>query len=398
MAPSRRELLLAASGAALLTGCIGDAIDPNDDDNPGSGNGDTCEPIELPHRDDPPHDPTKPPLPDDIEDEDDWDDHFLGDGMDDDSPVAFSTLNVRFETPPTDTDADADHLLGAELITEEDALLAAVEPVDDDAADAIDDIDFDEQAVVLIVSGFGSSSVGHEWVRLEENCEELHLHGYYRWPYIQTSDYTTRTSAVIVDRPDEYDLDRVWVSLMIAEDARINVSTDDDVIDLENGDDDKDLPGPLEDYEMQSVSREFQGDWWRDVDDGPGIVVSLPDEDAIESVVDMTDEVAQLLDRTDFETDSVYLIELVGPNACYHDVDLGELVVSVNDEYFLEGDASIVDTSDDDVDCAQVITYQTILLRVRTDVDIASATFRLTDGWGNEERVEAMSFGEFAAE
>ena len=401
MTPSRRQLLLAATGTALLAGCIGDATDPNGTDNPGSGDDDTnnCEPIELSRSDTPPHEPTPPPLPDDIDDQDDWDDHFLGEGMDNDSPVAFSTINVTFETPPIDTaNDDTDHLLNAELFTEEDAFLDAVEPVSEDDEDAITAIDFDEQAVVLIVSGFGSSSVGHEWVRVEENCEELHLHGYYRWPYIQTSDYTTRTSAVVVDRPAEHDLDRVWVSLTIADDTRINVSTDDEGIDLDPDDNGADLPGPIEDYETLSVTRDNQGDWWRDVEDGPGIVVTLPDEDAIHSAVEVSDEVTELINNIDFDADNVYLIELVGPNACYQAFELDELVVVTNDQYHLEGVVEIIDNSADDVDCAQVISYQTILLRVTTGVDISEATFRLTDGWGNEDRITAIDLGEFAKE
>lgn len=403
MNPSRRELLIAGTGAALLTGCLGDVTDPNpEDDDP--GNDEHCDPIELPRIDTPPHEPTRPEPPDDTEDQDDWDDHFLGEGMDEESPVSFSSVTVRYDPPPIDPVEDtADRILGAELVTDAETLDERIEPVGDDASEALADVDFDEQAVVVIISGFGSSSVRHEWVRVEDNCEELHLHGYYRRPYIQTDDYTVRTSAVIVDRPAEYDLERVWVSLTMTEEDRGNVSTEEDIVDLEdaeNGadDEDEDPSGPIEDYEVLGVSRAHRGDWWRDVEDGPGIVVTLPDADAVETVVEMDDDVAQFLDETEFDTDDVYLLEIVGPNACYGQIDVEDLHVIANGGYELEGTARIIDISEGDVECAQVVTFQSILLRAETGVDIEDATYHLIDGWENEARVGAMDFGEFAAE
>ena len=410
--PSRRQLLATGIGASvtLFAGCLSEVPaqehgDPGDDtdDRNGSDQADddseNCDVPDLPLIDIPPHEPSRPSLPDDP---DDWDAHYLGDGMDTDSPLDFSSFSVRYDPPILGpAEAETNHLISAELFTDRSEFVETIEPAGDDAEAAMSDIDFDTHAVVVVLSGLGSGSVSHEWVRLEEHCDTLHLHGYYRKPASQTDDLTVRTSAIVMERPED-DLDGVLVSLTQSLDERVNVWSDDGLVDLEgeqeidNGADD--LPGPLTDSTMISVTRQHAGDWWRDTDEGPGIAVEIPDADALESVVDMDDEAAQFIDETDFGDDAVYFIEVVGPTACYAEIELDELVLIANGEYILQGHVEIHDVSGDDEECAQVVSFSSVLLRVESDVQIEDARIAIIDGWGNEQRVSPQEMGDFAKE
>lgn len=228
MTQTRRRFLLGTAGAwtGLIAGCLQGApgVGVGNGDN---GNETDCDPIDLALVDDPPHGPTRPPQPG-REEEDEWDDHHLGDGIDETTELAFDRINLQYHEPPVDAvDFGDEHVARAELVTDRDAFDEVVSPVDNDSEDRADEIDFDEEAVVIVLSGFGSSSVSHEWVRVEGNCEEIHVHGYYVWPYVQTADVTHRVSGIVVERPDG--LERAWISLTIDEDMRVNVHSDEDM-------------------------------------------------------------------------------------------------------------------------------------------------------------------------
>lgn len=82
----------------------------------------------------------------------------------------------------------------------------------------------------------------------------------------------------------------------------------------------------------------------------------------------------------------------------YAHLDVEELIVIANTGYTLQATVRIQDISDEDEDCAQVITFPSVLLRVESEVTIDDATFRMIDGWENEESVTPMGLGEFANE
>ncbi|MFW6017423.1 MAG: hypothetical protein ACOCPX_01230 [Halapricum sp.] len=269
MTQSRREFVLATTGvgAVLLAGCLGRASDsPADGGNGGDdGNGDSgdreCDPIDLELIDDPPHGPERPPQPDDIDDE--WDDHYLGSGMDDDSDLSFDRIDLRFRASPVNPVAfDGESVFYAELLTSREEFDERVEPVGEESTDRVDEIDFEEEAVVAVLSGFDSSSVCHEWVRAEQHCEDVHLHGYDVRPYVQTSDHTSRVSGVVVEKPED-DIDRVWVSLTVGEDSRANFHTDDDiqVVTDDDGSDDESAEGSgtVDQVDVVAATRGFSG-------------------------------------------------------------------------------------------------------------------------------------------
>lgn len=413
MTPSRRAFVLGGAGAGitLLAGCVQDDADDgtddhedtddNDGDDTGgaAGSPDACEPLDLEPIDSPPHAPERPEPPDDIEDSDQWDAHYLGEGMDDDTEVAFDPLNLRYHEPLVGLpgEGETEHVAVAELIDSRESFEDRLEPVGEESTDRVADIDFDEKAVVVLTSGYGSSSVAHEWVRVDDNCEEVHVHGYYRQPYIQTDDITTRTSGVVVDRPAEYDLERAWVSLTVDESTRRNVSTEaDDQLLLGTGTGGGDA---IESVETIPVHRESAGDWHFDDTEETGVVVHLENAEEVTSLVPEEGDVSEFLGNTDFEEDTVFYVESVGPNACYNRIEFDEVLVEASTHgYSLFATAAVIDTSDEDESCAQVVTYPAVLLRVESDLDIPDGTVDLTDGWGESTRAHSQSLGEFAQE
>lgn len=59
--------------------------------------------------------------------------------------------------------------------------------MDTDTGSRLNAVDFDESALVVVESGFGSGSVEHGWARVEADEDVVHLHGYYTSPYEQTA-------------------------------------------------------------------------------------------------------------------------------------------------------------------------------------------------------------------
>ncbi len=413
MNQSRRNFVIAGAGvgATLLAGCLEEPPDTGGggDDGTTNGDGSDCEPIDLALVDEPPHEPERPPQPDDIEDEYEWDVHHLGDSMDDDSALSFDQLSVGFHEPPVNPpEYDGEAVFSAELLTSREKFDELVEPVSDESVTRVDEVDFEKEAIVVVVSGFGSSSVRHEWLRVDENCEEVHIHGYYVWPYIQTTDYTYRVSGIVIEKPDAYDLERAWVSLTVGEDRRANFHTDEgiqtvgDEEDSEEEDDDgedSDSNGAVDQIRVVSATRESKGDWYSDEREGIGVVVQFDNEDELRAVIDDHEDVDRFIEGTDFEADAVFYLETAGPNACYRNVDIRDVeIIADDDSYFVRGNAAAVDDSDAGEACAQVISFPGVLIRVESEVDVRDGEFRITDGWGEAETVTSVSVGEFARE
>lgn len=410
---SRRHFVITSTavGGTLIAGCLEESPDTGGGGDDGTDNGESdCEYIDLSLVDDPPHDPQRPPQPDDIEDEEAWDDHHLGEGIADDSALSFDQVSVGFHDSPVDpTEYDGEAVFSAELISSREEFDELLEPVSDESVARVDEVDFEEEAIVVVVSGFGSSSVGHEWVRVDENCEEIHIHGYYLWPYIQTTDYTYQVSGIVVEKPDAYELERAWVSLTVGEDTRANFHTDEDIQVV--GEDDADSDGDTDDGEeadgdgavdqiqVVSATRESKGDWDNDDRDDIGVVIQFDDEDELRAVIDEHEDVDRFIEGTDFEADAVFYLETTGPNACYRDVDIGDVeIIADDDGYFVRGNAIAVTDADEDEVCNPVVSFPSVLIRVESEVDVRNGEFSITDGWGDEETVLSVSVDECSQE
>lgn len=119
--------------------------------------------------------------------------------------------------------------------------------------------------------------------------------------------------------------------------------------------------------------------------DAPERADAVLDTDALSE--DRSDRVRAFVDETDFERSLLVVVQSVGPDACYSEVEVSDAEVSGERVRFA---ARAVDASDGDQLCAQSITHPAALVRVTVDGPVPSrATVRITDGWDNEETVDA---------
>ena len=288
-----RRTVLAAGGASLLgmaAGCLDEAdtqgagpdddssdadddepTDPDDDSSDADDEPATVE--EDPRVDEPPHEIDRPEVPDDPDEDEEWNDDYLGEHMETEPSLEFevlegvrladSALDGGIETTSDDGDDDLESDDGAvenesdldepdeddavghgdgdeeffvRLLEHEADLADAIdlEATDDDDAETLEAVDFAETVVVIVESGWGSSSVHHRWVRIEDDGDAIHLHGYYTDPQFGTTDYTTRHSVVTVDRPA--DLEFARASVTVGENRRVHVNSTEGVVSLADDD------------------------------------------------------------------------------------------------------------------------------------------------------------------
>ncbi|SDR42016.1 hypothetical protein [Natronobacterium texcoconense] len=227
---SRRALLTETTLAfvAVTAGCLEGPAASNPGDERGKN-----EPLETPVVDEPPHDPERP-NPSGEEPWEEWNDDYLGEGMATEPTVEFDRVSgVRLAESmlagrATELEGG---VYSVRLLASERDLETVVdlEKTDSDARTALESVDFDERIVIVVESGYGSSSVAHRWVRVEPLENGIHLHGYETNPYEQTADASPRHSVLIVDRPDGGALEVARVSQTVAEDRRVHYASTDGV-------------------------------------------------------------------------------------------------------------------------------------------------------------------------
>ena len=250
-----RRTLLTGVGfglAIVLAGCLDGGSpsgrsDDGDDTTDGTGtdagddsdNGDDTDARlveEDPRVDEPPYEIDEPDPADD-----EWNEDFLGDGMDQEPTLSFEPIDVpRQAVKDTgfdvvdDTDGESFQVT---LVTDDDQFesVFATDELDEEYRSALTAVDFDDAVVLVVESGFGSSSIKHRWVRVEDETEEadvIHLFGYYSGPQYQTHDIVARHSVVVVDRPAE-DVSFGRVSLTIDPDRRVHFNSTEGVVTIE---------------------------------------------------------------------------------------------------------------------------------------------------------------------
>lgn len=235
-----RRRFVATTGIAVasagLAGCVADddntGAGPGNDDNgdgTGTDNGDDDGPAPAPDLDtvdQPPHDPERPP----DDGPDDWVETWKGHGMEDEPSIAFESMYVKSAQSELTAPPEGDGAFAVTVIETQTALEERFENPDDL------EVSFEEETVIHVESGWGSSSVNHVWVRVESTTDGIHLHGYYTDPTVRTHDYTTRESVVVVEKPAE-DVETVYASLTVDKDIRVNIDSDEGVVEqdtLEN--------------------------------------------------------------------------------------------------------------------------------------------------------------------
>ncbi len=215
----RRRFLTTAGlvGTLAVAGCVSNG----DDDDTGAGTA----PDER--VDTPPHNPERPP-------EDDWNPDWLGAGMATDPSLPFEAVDVPLADPQLDTGSPPpDSEYAVSLLTSTSELESTVEMAE--APDRLGSVDFGEELVVVVESGYGSSSVEHVWQRVETVESGIHLNGYRTNPRSGTTDYTARHSVLVVETTVD-EGDRAHASLTVSGDERVNFDSSEDVVSLDRTD------------------------------------------------------------------------------------------------------------------------------------------------------------------
>ncbi|GAB6878660.1 hypothetical protein JCM17823_09340 [Halorubrum gandharaense] len=234
MTPTRRRLLTRTSriaGAGVLVGGttgLAGCLDGNGD---GEGTPDPTPEEPDPRVEDPPHDIEEP---DPGSGEGDWDENYLCEGIDADPTVEFEEAVATGPTSLGEALGGLDYEdrgAGEEYFVELLGTPAEFEAVDDGLREELGTPDFDEEAVLVLQTGWGSSSVRPKPVRIEPVDGGIHAHGCHVVPFVQTDDVTVRTLVVRFDRPDD-GLERATVSLTVAPDRRVALVAGEGVVSL----------------------------------------------------------------------------------------------------------------------------------------------------------------------
>lgn len=138
-------------------------------------------------------------------------------------------------------------------------------------------------------------------------------------------------------------------------------------------------------------------DWAVDSEHAVGEVIVIDSRERAEAVLwpheevapDRRETVADFLAATNFKEDVLIFVESVGRNLCYDAISIDD--VGLEDDA-ITATATVTDTSEGDVGCAQAIVYPSTLLRASFAGQRATeAAITVVDGWGTEERITASS-------
>lgn len=135
---------------------------------------------------------------------------------------------------------------------------------------------------------------------------------------------------------------------------------------------------------------------WHDDEATTGRAFLLDDAQRQDAVLQRYDppenrreELGDLLEDVDYETDRLVVVESVGPNACYSEMTVENVR---RDGDVLGADVKVVDTSEADEMCAQVVTRPVTLLSVTFEgTPPDEVGLSVTDGWGEQSTVTASA-------
>lgn len=228
----RRRFLhsVALAASAASAGCLqgGEADSENGDDEP------TSTVTENPRVDEPPYDIEEQP-----DDEEEWNEQYLCEHMSGDSDLEFQPVSAPRLTDSLLTDDHDGEEYAVRALTSAEAVREVFEvgesegggEGDGEPEEPIDRIDFDENVVLVVESGYGSGAVRHHWERVEVTDRGFRLYGCYMIPYIRTMDVTSRHSVVQVERPNDFEFARV--SLTVDSERRVHVNSTEGVVSVD---------------------------------------------------------------------------------------------------------------------------------------------------------------------
>ncbi len=93
----------------------------------------------------------------------------------------------------------------------------------------------------------------------------------------------------------------------------------------------------------------------------------------------------------DYASERLLFVESAGPNACHDRLEVGSVRLEDGE---LRAEAQVLDSSADDVGCAEVITYPSALVRIAVEgTPPESTSVELTNGWDETATVSASIEG-----
>ncbi|MEF8778591.1 MAG: hypothetical protein V5A36_06755, partial [Natronomonas sp.] len=139
------------------------------------------------------------------------------------------------------------------------------------------------------------------------------------------------------------------------------------------------------------VTRSVRPEW--EIEGDLGRVVLVDSEDRERAVFDPYDLSAErnsaleeFIADIDYESERLLFVESAGPNACYDRLELTD----IHTDERIRADAMVLDTSEGDVACAEIVSYPSTLARITFDDEpLDSASVSVTNGWGETETISA---------
>ena len=102
---------------------------------------------------------------------------------------------------------------------------------------------------------------------------------------------------------------------------------------------------------------------------------------------DRHEEMRAFREGVDYDRERLLLVESVGPNACHDRLEVDSIRAESEE---IRAEAAVVDSSDGEMACAQVVTYPSTLVRITfKDEPLDSARAEITDGGGGHQTIPA---------
>lgn len=211
----KRRELLATSGlfaTVPISGCLSFLEEDNEDEYP-----------DLPSKER----VSEPPYQIEIPEESSWNPNYLGQNMSYSPTVSFSKVN--------NASLENKKLSVKSMVEANEYLVRFIDNQSD--LDKILDtnsgfsIDFSDEILIVVESGYGSSSMIHKWRRVEETEKGLSLYGFYQEPLDKRLDFKSKSSIIRAEKPDN--LSNISVNLTVTEDHRVHFDSDEGIVRVE---------------------------------------------------------------------------------------------------------------------------------------------------------------------
>lgn len=154
----------------------------------------------------------------------------------------------------------------------------------------------------------------------------------------------------------------------------------------ENDDEDDDPSEPSLTTEVHHADAWSTGIGW-DREARPGVCLLIDGPmDASWLLEDVDRETETFVEGTDFDSSVLLYVESIGPDGCHDRLEFGEFS---REDGVVTGEATVVETGEDDEVCTTVLTYPRAFVRVTADPLPDRARLTLTDGRGERATVDS---------